>query len=158
MALSVPLRGSRHEPPVVQFLVVRRHYAHREYQPIHPRLQRPRGDDHDSSEHHHRSVLRWDVRRHRIGAGVRPLASASLEFPTGHRSRTDGRSSGVDGERMARRLWLLQAAHILFCAGSSVRAVGLSSLCHTTCRLTMRCSEPGHRVQVAVERPRGPGR
>jgi hypothetical protein len=25
-------------------------------------------------------------------------------------------------------------------------------------RLTMRCSEPGHRVQVAIERPRGPGR
>jgi len=22
----------------------------------------------------------------------------------------------------------------------------------------MRCSEPGHRVQVAIERPRGPGR
>ena len=26
------------------------------------------------------------------------------------------------------------------------------------CRLTMRCSEPGHRIQVAIERPRGPGR
>jgi hypothetical protein len=24
--------------------------------------------------------------------------------------------------------------------------------------LTMRCSEPGHRAQVASERPRGPGR
>jgi len=24
--------------------------------------------------------------------------------------------------------------------------------------LTMRCSEPGHRVAVAIERPRGPGR
>src|SRR5436309_12833215 len=26
------------------------------------------------------------------------------------------------------------------------------------CRLTMRCSEPGHRALVAIQRPRGPGR
>ena len=26
------------------------------------------------------------------------------------------------------------------------------------CRLTMRCSEPGHRVTVAIEASRGPGR
>jgi hypothetical protein len=38
----------------------------------------------------------------------------------------------------------------------------LSSSCHVLCyltnRLTMRCSEPGHRPLVAIERPRGPGR
>src|SRR5437899_1105762 len=128
----------------------------REYLVYHFSMQRAWSSGHDSAEHHHWLFLCGYWRRYHASTRLRRLADASVEICAACCCGHVADSPGVDCQRHSRGLRLFQARRFLLFYSDLFCSDDISVCGIETSRLTIRCSEPGGSVAVAIVASRAP--